>query len=62
MLFRSGITRALNGADVTRGELRVCEGTGEAFEIGISPRIGIRHNADWPLRFFVVGNACVSRR
>ena len=57
-----GITRALNGADVTRGELRVCEGTGETFEIGVSPRIGIRHNADWPLRFFIVGNACVSRQ
>ena len=55
-----GITRAHNGIDVTRGVLRVCEGE-EPDEIGISPRIGITHNAELPLRFLVKGNACVSR-
>lgn len=55
-----GITREHNGVDVTRGPLTVCDATGD-FETGVSPRIGIRHNADWPLRFFIVGNRCVSR-
>jgi DNA-3-methyladenine glycosylase len=57
-----GISRALNGADVTQGPLMVCEGSGESFEVGVSPRVGIQHNADWPLRFFIAGNACVSRQ
>jgi len=56
-----GISREHNGADVTRGALTIREGTGEAFDIGVSPRIGIQHNADWPLRFVIAGNACVSR-
>ena len=57
-----GITRALNGADVTRRPLTVREPRMvEKFEVGVSPRIGIRHNVDWPLRFFIAGNACVSR-
>src|SRR6185436_9862338 len=57
-----GITRRDNGRDITRGELCVCSALPQAepFEIGVSPRIGIRHAADWPLRFYVVGNRCVS--
>lgn len=61
------LTRALgiklkeNGADVTRGPLLVSEGDGAAFEIGVSTRIGISKSADLPLRFFVKGNAFVSR-
>jgi 3-methyladenine DNA glycosylase Mpg len=31
------------------------------FGIEVTPRIGIRHCADWPLRFVVKGNPCVSR-
>jgi DNA-3-methyladenine glycosylase len=57
-----GITRSHNGADITRGLLVVrALQAPEPFEIAVSPRIGIRHNADWPLRFYVKGNACVSR-
>ena len=60
-----GITLAHYGADLTRGELTVREcGTVEADEIGISPRIGINKAnrcVDWPLRFFVKGNAHVSK-
>lgn len=56
-----GITRAHNGADLTRGSLVVRDAECDPFETGISPRIGIRHNADWPMRFYVAGNACVSR-
>jgi DNA-3-methyladenine glycosylase len=46
------ITRALNGADVTRGSLLVRD-TAERPEIAISPRIGITKSADLPLRFFI---------
>lgn len=54
-----GITRALNGADVTRGTLVVRDAGGKV-EIGVSPRIGITKCADLPLRFFVRGNRFVS--
>ena len=56
------ITRRHNGADLVRGPLRVGEAAGaQPFEIGVSPRIGITHCADWPLRFFITGNRFVSR-
>ena len=51
-----GITRAHNGADVTRGPLVVrqapCMGD---FEIAVTPRIGIAQSAELPLRFVLVG-------
>ena len=56
-----GITRALNGADVTRGDLTVrMPRREEQFEIEVTPRIGIRHCADRPLRFAIAGNPFVS--
>jgi DNA-3-methyladenine glycosylase len=56
------ITRADNGVDVTRGSLIVREWKkAPAIEIKVTPRIGIRHCADWPLRFVVAGNPAVSR-
>ncbi len=49
-----GITRALNGADVTAGPLTVREpGKTAEFEIVTTPRIGITKCADWPLRFLL---------
>ena len=58
-----GITLRHNGVDVTRGPLSVHPGLGtEAIEIGTSARIGITKSADLPLRFFVKGNPCVSRK
>jgi DNA-3-methyladenine glycosylase len=57
-----GITLRHNGVDLTRGPLTVCEPErGEPFEIGVSPRIGITRNVDWPLRFFIAGNRFVSK-
>lgn len=57
-----GITRKLNGADLTRGPLTVRRWRDEPpLRIGTSPRIGIRHAQDWPLRFFVQGCPFVSR-
>jgi DNA-3-methyladenine glycosylase len=56
-----GITRKQNGRDVTTGPLTVREPDGASnIEIGASPRIGIRHCAEWPLRFYVRGNPFVS--
>ena len=57
-----GITRRHNGADLTRGSLTIHPPQQQAaIRIGVSPRIGIRHCADWPLRFFIEGNRFVSR-
>jgi DNA-3-methyladenine glycosylase len=58
-----GITRAHNGADVTRGPLVVrASGVERPFEIAAATRIGIRHCAELPLRFFIAGSPFVSRR
>jgi len=56
-----GIARRLYGADLIDGPLTVRQWPGAPFEIGVSPRIGIRECADWPLRFFIRGNPFVSR-
>jgi DNA-3-methyladenine glycosylase len=55
-----GITRAQNGADVTRGELVVRRGAEEKFEVDGTARIGITKCVDWPLRFVVRGSGFVS--
>lgn len=55
-----GVTRALNGADVTEGPLIVEDRKG-AVDIVTTPRIGITHCADWPLRFHIRDNRFVSR-
>jgi DNA-3-methyladenine glycosylase len=57
-----GITRAQYGADVTRGALTVRRWrVAPTIEIVTTPRIGVRHCAEWPLRFHIAGNSCVSR-
>jgi DNA-3-methyladenine glycosylase len=57
-----GITRALNGVDVTKGSLVVRDRRGaEAFGITAGPRIGITKCADWPLRFTITGSEFVSK-
>ncbi len=57
-----GITRAQYGADVTRGDFTVRRlDREEPFDVEAGPRVGIRHCADWPLRFLITGNPCVSR-
>ncbi|MBZ5725191.1 MAG: DNA-3-methyladenine glycosylase [Acidobacteriia bacterium] len=55
------ITRAHNGADVTRGPLVVREPAArQEVEIQATPRIGISQCADLPLRFVIRGNRFVS--
>jgi DNA-3-methyladenine glycosylase len=57
-----GISRRHNGADFTSGSLTIHPAQQqEKIQIGVSPRIGVKHCADWPLRFFVQGNRFVSR-
>ena len=56
-----GITRRLNGTDLTNGPLTVgAPKHGEEFDIAVTPRIGITKNAERPLRFFIAGNRFVS--
>jgi DNA-3-methyladenine glycosylase len=57
-----GITRKLNGADLVEGPLQVRRLLDEPpVDIQVTPRIGITHCADWPLRFVIAGNRFVSR-
>jgi DNA-3-methyladenine glycosylase len=57
-----GISRRHNGADFTSGPLIIhASGQKQDIRIGVSPRIGIKHCADWPLRFFIEDNRFVSR-
>lgn len=57
-----GITRRQNGADLTNSALEVRRYYQEPrIEIDVTPRIGIRHCADWPLRFLIAGSRFVSR-
>lgn len=57
-----GITRKHNGADLTRSPLRVVREKKEPkVEVQVTPRVGIRHCADWPLRFVLAGNPFASR-
>ena len=57
-----GITRRHNGQDVTRGPLVVRQpARSEPISIVTTPRVGITHCADWPLRFYIEGSRHVSR-
>ena len=58
-----GLTRpAHNGLDVTSAAsvLQVRDDGFPEPEVLITPRIGIRHAVEWPLRFALRGHACVS--
>ena len=57
-----GVTLDQYGVDVTQGSLTVREDVGsDEIQVELSPRIGITKAADLPLRFFVKGNAHLSR-
>jgi len=57
------ITRKLNGADLVTGPLQVrrFRHAKSPIEVLTTPRIGITHCADWPLRFIIANNRFVSR-
>lgn len=58
-----GVTGALNGASLQRGQLRIVGGTRPRNQdIVAGPRIGITQAADWPLRFYLKDSPWVSAR
>jgi DNA-3-methyladenine glycosylase len=59
-----GIGRNENRADLTRGPLRIVEGSAPAGRIRRGPRVGVDYAGGWasrPLRFWVEGSPGVSR-
>ncbi len=57
-----GIDGSMNSLSLQRGPLVIREGRSvDDRDIVIGPRIGIMKAVDWPLRFFIGGNAWVSR-
>ncbi|HZS53096.1 MAG TPA: DNA-3-methyladenine glycosylase [Bryobacteraceae bacterium] len=57
------ITREQYGARFDTGPLTIrCWKEKPLFEVAITPRIGIRECADWPLRFTWSGHPCLSKR
>jgi DNA-3-methyladenine glycosylase len=56
------ITREQYGARLDRGNLSIRSWKmPPTFEIEATPRIGITHCADWPLRFVWKNHPCLSR-
>ena len=56
------IDKSLNGVKVyKKGELYVCEGKEEKFEIESSKRIGVKRDLDENLRFYIKNNRFVSK-
>ncbi len=57
------ITRENYGQRLDKGSLTLRRWRKQpAFEIGVTPRIGITKCADWPLRFIWIGNPCLSKK
>jgi DNA-3-methyladenine glycosylase len=59
-----GLTRAShNGLDLTNAQspLQIRDDGYRPANAVLTPRIGIRHAVDWPLRFALAGHPCVSR-
>lgn len=56
------IDRALDGVDLTAGERLWIEAGRHRQPIVQTARVGIRHAAELPWRFYLLGNAGVSRR
>ncbi len=57
-----GIVGRHNTGSLQRAPLRICVGTPVPdTDVVVTPRIGIRHAADWPLRFAVASSPYVSR-
>jgi DNA-3-methyladenine glycosylase len=57
------ITRAQYGADLISSPLQLRQWkTRPSFAIEVTPRIGIKDNADWPMRFIWSNHPCLSRR
>jgi DNA-3-methyladenine glycosylase len=57
------ITREQYGARLDNGPLAIRQWRKQPdFAVAVTPRIGIRECADWPLRFVWTGHPCLSKR
>ncbi|MEO7043113.1 MAG: DNA-3-methyladenine glycosylase [Gemmatimonadaceae bacterium] len=57
-----GITGTVNCQSLQRGSLVIRDYAAiPDSAVAVTPRIGIRHAADWPLRWFIRGNEFVSK-
>jgi DNA-3-methyladenine glycosylase len=57
-----GVTGAENGHDLSLPPLELLQGWQMAdVDVAVSGRVGIRHAADWPLRFYLPGYPQVSK-
>ena len=57
-----GIDGSMNGLTLQRGPLVIREGESvPPSQIVTATRIGITRAAEWPLRYYIAGNECVSR-
>jgi DNA-3-methyladenine glycosylase len=56
-----GVTGDLDGHGLLRAPLSIRRGDATDEEIASGPRIGVTRARDWPLRFWLAGNAYVSR-
>ncbi|MBS4534956.1 DNA-3-methyladenine glycosylase [Clostridium sp. D2Q-14] len=58
-----GITRKINGEDLTKNNIYICEGNNKSFQIVQSKRIGIDYAEEaknYPWRFYIKDNKYVS--
>jgi len=55
-----GIAAEANGHDLTRAPLTLTPPTEPVQEVLVGPRVGLRHAADRPWRFWVAGDPTVS--
>lgn len=64
LVYAMGITRALNAQSLMEPPLYLAEPVVETekFQVVTTTRIGISRGADLPLRFYVKGNAFISRK
>lgn len=59
-----GISREMNGEDLTKDRLYICTGTEEKFHIVQTTRVGIDYAEeakDFPWRFYIKDNKFVSK-
>jgi DNA-3-methyladenine glycosylase len=57
-----GVSGTEDGRTLTRGPLRIVRnGSRQRYAIIATPRVGIRHAVDWPLRFLIKDSPWVSR-
>lgn len=62
LVLAMGITPHLNGMSLTKSPLTIQKGENSRFTIVSCGRIGIKNGQELPLRFYIEGNAFVSKK